>query len=98
MRYFEIEILPAAEKDLEDIWLYIAAVSPTAADRLLRQLSQRIFSLATMPERNQLRTDIAPTTRCLIERDYFVLYEVQEDRVLIVRVVHGAMDLTKIMG
>jgi toxin ParE1/3/4 len=74
VRRFEIVISPAAASDLEDIWLYIAQENPIAASRVLQKLNHRIISLQQMPERAQLRPDIAPTARCLIEGNYLVLY------------------------
>ncbi len=95
MRQFEIVVSPAAANDLEDIWLYITQVNPIAASRVLQKLNQRILSLQAMPERAQLRPDIAPTARCLVEGNYLVLYQVIDNRVEIVRVVHGVIDLSK---
>jgi toxin ParE1/3/4 len=96
VRRFEIFVSPAAANDLEDIWLYIAQENPLAASRVLQKLNHRIVSLMQMPKRTQLRPDIAPTARCLIQGNYLVLYEVFESYVEIVRVVHGSIDLTKL--
>jgi toxin ParE1/3/4 len=93
---FEVEVSPAAERDLEDIWYFIAQENPVAASRVVNALKDRIFSLGTLPERAQLRTDIAPNARCLIQGNYLVIYEVIDTRVEVVRVTHGAIDLTKL--
>ena len=96
MKTFEVELSPSAERDLEDIWYFIAQQNPIAASRVLQKLNQRIVSLGQMPQRARLRADIAPAARCLVEGNYLVLYEVIENRVEIVRVVHGAVDLSKL--
>ena len=96
MRRYEIVVSPAAAKDLEDIWLYIAQENPIAASRVLQKLNQRIVSLQQMPERAQPRPDVATSARCLVEGNYLVLYEVFAGRVEIVRVVHGSIDLSKL--
>ena len=98
MKYFTIEVMPLAERDLEDIWLRIAEYNPVAADKILRLLNSRILTLATMPERGRRRQDIALDTRQLIEGNYIILYKIVEDTVVIVRVVHGSMDLPKLVS
>ncbi len=40
---------PAAERDLEDIWLAIAAENPSAATRLVRAIGAKIERLAVWP-------------------------------------------------
>ena len=42
-------ISPEAEQDLLDIWLYIAADNPDAADRLLEEIDRKCFLLAGNP-------------------------------------------------
>jgi toxin ParE1/3/4 len=46
------------------------------------------------PERNVLREDLAAGLRALQVQDYLVFYRVEEERVLILRVIHGARDIT----
>jgi toxin ParE1/3/4 len=92
---------PAAERDLEDIWLTIAADNPPAADRVLRAIGAKIEHLADHPRLGPRRSDIRPATRMLVEGPYLVLYETQPDTddgtvdaVAIIRVVDGRRDLT----
>jgi toxin ParE1/3/4 len=96
VKIFAVEVSPAAERDLEDIWYYIAQENPIAASRVLDALELRISSLITLPERAQLRSDIAPNARCLIQGNYLVIFEVIDTKVEVVRVVHGAIDLKKL--
>jgi plasmid stabilization system protein ParE len=48
-----------AEDDLVDIWLYIAADNPDAADRLLEEIDRKCLLLASNPLLGRLRPDIA---------------------------------------
>jgi len=96
---------PAAERDLEDIWLTIAADNPTAATRIVRIIGAKINGLADHPRRGRRRSDIRPATRMLVEGPYLVLYETHPDTdegpvdaVEIVRVVDGRRDLTSLFG
>ncbi|MES0032050.1 MULTISPECIES: type II toxin-antitoxin system RelE/ParE family toxin [unclassified Mesorhizobium] len=83
---------PAAEDDLIDIWFGIARDNPLAADRFLDAIAERIVQLGTFPESGPKRPDIAAEVRALTIGNYLVLYRLAEQRVEIVRVVHGARD------
>lgn len=84
---------PAAENDLIDIWFAIATDSPLAADRFLDSIAERILQLAAFPESGPRRPDIGAEVRALTIANYLVLYRFAEDRVEIVRIVHGARDV-----
>jgi toxin ParE1/3/4 len=75
-----IFISPAADGDLEDIWLTIAADSPAAATRITRAIGAKIEHLANHPRLGPRRKDILPATRILIEGPYLVLYETHPRR------------------
>jgi toxin ParE1/3/4 len=40
---------PAAQSDLEDVWVYIAQDDPQAADRFLDTIEEKLLMLATHP-------------------------------------------------
>lgn len=85
---------PAAEEDLHDIWLEIAFDNPNAADRTIDQIKNRAAQLSMFPESGRLRPEIADDFRSLTVGNYILLYRTDEDVVDIVRVIHGARDLT----
>ena len=92
--------LPAAERDLEDIWLTIAADNPAAATRMVRAIGASIENLADHPHMGPRRSDIRPTARMLVVGPYLILYEThpndeegQVREVEIVRIVDGRRDL-----
>lgn len=88
-----IHYSPAAESDLEEIWLSVAPENLRAADRLIDALKARIEPLAVSPELGPSRPEIATDVRVMTEGNYLVLYRVTGDHIEIVRVVHGARDL-----
>jgi toxin ParE1/3/4 len=45
----EVELSPAAEADLIDLWIHVAADDPAAADRQLDQFDRIFKLLATQP-------------------------------------------------
>ena len=85
---------PAAETDLIEIWLNIAKDNPLAADRFLDAIAERILQLATFPESGPSRPDIGTEVRALTIGNYLVLYRLAEQRIEIVRIVHGARDVS----
>lgn len=90
----KVEYQPAAESDLDDIWLTIALNNPVAADRVIDAIHDRAKLLSDFPELGPERPDIAPDLRVLVEGSYLILYRFTETSVEIVRVVHGARDMT----
>lgn len=87
-------VTPGAENDLDEIWYYIAVDNPAAADRTIDKIRQRLEQLAMFPESGRTRPDFGPNARSLNVGNYLVLYTVAVNAVEIIRVVHGARDLT----
>jgi toxin ParE1/3/4 len=85
-----------ARQDLIAIWEYIADDNPSSADRLLDMLDGRINRLAEHPLLGPARPDIARDLRYLVFDNYLVLYRVLDDAVEVVRVLHGARNLSAI--
>ena len=85
---------PAAERDLDEIWLYIAFDNPAAADAVVDQIQKRTQQLSAFPQTGRLRPEIAEDARSVPVRTYLILYREAENFIDIVRVVHGARDLT----
>lgn len=94
MTSLSVDRTPAAEDDLIEIWLHIARDNPSAADRFLDRIAERIALLADFPEAGPERPDIAADLRMLPIGDYVVLNRFAGTRIEIVRVVHGARDAT----
>jgi toxin ParE1/3/4 len=61
-----VVISPAAEHDLEHIWVTIAADNPPTATRILRAIGAKIGRLADHPRLGPRRTDIRPAARMLV--------------------------------
>jgi toxin ParE1/3/4 len=87
-------VTPLAQADLDSIWDYIAADSPAAADRLLERFQETFARLARHPLMGRARDELRPGLRSFSVRKYVVYYRFFEGRVIIVRVIHGARDVT----
>lgn len=94
MHKFSIVRSPLAKADIRSIFLIIAEHSPAAATQIVERIDRRIRQLADFPELGPERPDLAPGLRFLVEGNYLVLYRLAENRIEIVRVIHGARDLT----
>ena len=65
-----------ARQDLIEIWKYIAADNPTAADALLDRIDESCRRLAEHPQLKPSRHDIRPGLRYLIVGEYVILYRI----------------------
>jgi toxin ParE1/3/4 len=95
---------PAAERDMEEIWLTIAADNPSAATRVVRAIGTRIDQLADHPRLGPRRPDIQRAARVLVEGPYLILFETHPDTdeglvewVEIVRVIDGRRDVPNLL-
>jgi toxin ParE1/3/4 len=85
---------------LIDIWSYIAANNPDAADRRIDEIEALFNHLREYQSLGLERDDIASKLRGFIRGRYLVLYQLDESRrsVQIVRVIHGTRDLSALFG
>jgi toxin ParE1/3/4 len=91
---FRIEYLPAAEKDLIDIFEYILSDDPSAATNFLDQVDESILKLEDFPYMGVIPKDSRLKYlgyRILIVENYLVFYVVHEVKELVEirRVLHG---------
>ncbi len=93
----ELFVSRHAEEELRQIWCYIAADNPAAADRLLR-IDDKLQILRDFPGMGTLRDDIRPDFRMLIEGNYLLLYEhhTVNDSVELIAVIGGRRDLSEL--
>jgi toxin ParE1/3/4 len=90
-------LTPQAERDLEDIWLYIAQDNPRAADKLLDRIETQCQLLASHPQLGRARDDIAQGLRHHPLSNYLILYRTVPQGVEIVRVAHGARNILDLL-
>lgn len=86
-------IAPQAERDLAEIWAYIADDSEKMATAFVAQIATKFEPLLHHPAIGALRDQLAPGLRCVPYRNYCIYYVFDETAVTIVRVVHGARDV-----
>jgi toxin ParE1/3/4 len=94
-------LAPQAEADLDDIWYYTAreSLSPDIADRVIDSITQRLLLLATYPHLGRRRDDdLHPGLRSFPVGEHVVIYRVEGEDVLILRVIRGSRDVRALLG
>lgn len=82
-----------AGRDLIDIWDHVALDNVDTADRLVAKIEDSCDRLCRFPNMGPHREDLRPGLRMLVANGYVVLYRPWEDRIQIVRIVHGRRDM-----
>ncbi len=83
-----------AFKDLAEIWSFIADDSEANADRFLVALEDKLKLLATQPRMGRQRDELIPGLRSFPYGRYVVFFFSLPDGIDVVRVLHGARDIT----
>jgi toxin ParE1/3/4 len=95
----KIVLLPAARKDIADIWSYGAREwSRDQANTYARRLMAVIDALAENPERCPRADWVTPGYRRLLAGSHAVFYRVDGDVVKVVRVLHQSRDAGGVVG
>ncbi len=92
-----VVLTDSAKQDQLEIWLYIAADNVDAADRLLDKIDEVLRLLSGAPGLGRARDDIAPGLRFFPIGNYVILYELLPDGITVVRLVHGARQLSRLL-
>jgi toxin ParE1/3/4 len=87
-----------ARSDILSIHSYLAERSLSAADRLLARFSQRFDELCEFPFLGPDRSELRASLRELLIDGYIAFYMVETDRIVIVRVIDGRMNIKREMS
>ena len=88
-----VSVTHAARRDIDAIFKYIANSSVTAARKVTAKFTSRTKLLATSATPGELRADIGPNVRQTIVDEYLLFYEVDDQRIVLLRVIHGARQM-----
>jgi len=99
---YEVVLTKDAERDLEDIFRYIAEHdSPVNADRVLDRLLQVTEALRTLPDRaycpNELRSVGISEYRQVSFKPYRLIYRVHAQLVVIYVIADGRRDMQSLL-
>ena len=94
-------VAPQAAADLDGIWYYVATESGSieVANQLIDSITDRFFLLSSFPYLGRPREDdFGVGSRSFPVGEYFIVYCVEHDEVLILRVANGRRDLEALFG
>ena len=93
-----VDFTAAAEADLEAIADYIARDNPVRALSFVRELVERCLSLAEMPEAFPVVSRYQHHgIRRRVHGRYLIVYRAQGDRITILHILNGAMDVEALL-
>jgi toxin ParE1/3/4 len=89
-----IRVSGPAERDLDDIWLYVATTSqsPTTADKVVDSITDTFVLFSRNPGIGANRDEVDPGVRGFPVGQYVVYYRETPRSVVISRVIHGMRD------
>src|ERR1700733_154071 len=89
-------LAPQAANDLDEIWFFIARESGSVeiADNMINAITSRFFLLSSYPHLGRVRDEeFGLACRSFGIGEYVIIYSVEENNVLILRVLHGRRDI-----
>jgi toxin ParE1/3/4 len=86
-----------AQLDLDAIADFIIRDNPSRAVSFVDELIDRFRIIAERPRSFPSRDNLVPGLRSAVHGRYLILFRIEEDFVRILRVVHGARDLPRLM-
>lgn len=91
-------LTPAAQDDLEEIWLYSAQTwSIEQADRYIDALEETFGRLLFMPEMARERPEFDPPVRVHSSTEHVIVYRIKDDHLAVLRVLGGGQDWQTIL-
>lgn len=83
-----------AEQDLIDIWLYTwQEWGEKQADAYLDKLEKAMELLAEQPKIGNLRKEFTPPVRLFFHGHHFIVYQIIEGGISVIRVLHASMNI-----
>ena len=94
MKRHKVSFRPSAERDLFQLYAYIAGEGSTeAADSFVQRIEKACLALETFPERGTRRDDIRPGIRVMgFERRATIVFRVMKAEVVVVRIFYAGQD------
>ena len=82
-----------AETDLTLIWVYYAEMSERAAQRIYHDIVSKYNLILQFPQAGRSRNELQVGLRSLPVGSHVIFYREIEDRIEIMRVIHGSRDI-----
>lgn len=103
MSEFKVSYSKEAEKDLDDIYSYIAIEKKDVinATRLIRRLAKAIDDLSFMADSYHFYQEepyLNQKVRYFSEGKYCIFYKIIDDTAYVIRIIYGARDLASVLA
>lgn len=92
-------LAPQAQADVDNLayYVFVESGSIETADRIIESLTARFSLLGSHPRAGRRRDDLRPGMRGFPVGEYVILYRVEGDDAVILRVIGGRMDIESIL-
>ena len=93
-------VSPEAERDLDEIWIYVARQSGSIelADRVVDSITDRFYLLSQHPHLGRRRDiDLLPGLRSFLAGNYVIVYRIENGDTVILHVVRGSRDVIELL-
>lgn len=97
---YTIRLLQAAEEDFKDIIMYISLDNPKAAETVADKIEKSLSNLEHFPLIGKIpaEQELAKMGyRFLIVQNYLIFYTVENNIILIHRIIHGARNYSSLL-
>jgi toxin ParE1/3/4 len=89
----KIFISEKARVDLLRVFSYVAERNQSAAENIIAAIDGKFEQLSHFPFIGRERTSLAEGLRSVVVRMHLIFYTVEHERIVIVRVIDGRMDV-----
>ena len=89
----------SALRDVDDIWVYIAAENPRSADRMIERIYGEILRIAASPRIGHTRLDLVSQKSLLfwVVAGYLIVYRTTAAETTILAILHGSRDVPAVL-
>ncbi len=95
MRRFRLA--SAADRDLDEIWDYIAAEDGSdRANVVVRRILSHADTLAMSPQIGRIRPELEPNCRSFPVQSLIIFYRLESDGIEVLRVLDGRRDIERV--
>ena len=93
-----VRFTPLASSDLEAIGDYIGQDNLARAHSFVLEIRNKCRKIASAPMTYKCRPEFGEGIRSCTFGRYVIFYKAEDDGVLIIRILHGAMDISAHIG
>ncbi len=92
----EFRLTPSAKSDLIEIWNYtVENRSENQAEKYLQNIEDKLNQLAADPELGRQRSEIGPGYYSFPVQKHIIFYLISDNRIDIIGILHGKMDIDR---